>query len=244
MNRIFACLLAAAPIALVAAAPTLPTYVVKALADPARTADERAADAIRMPAETITFAGVQAGMTVGEFYPGGGYFTRMIADVVGPKGHVYAQENARWIDPKAETPSAFRLPNVTISSGPFGAVGFPKPLDIAWVTQNYHDLKIAKYGAVDTAVFNRAVFAALKPGGTFFVLDHEAPPGTDVAAIEKLHRIEKAQVIREVTAAGFKLVAEGSFLHHASDDHTLSIFDKAVQGKTDQYALRFVKPRT
>jgi len=130
-----------------------------------------------------------------------------------------------------------------VDSGPFGTVRFAKPLDIAWVTQNYHDLKIAKYGVVDTDAFNRAVFAALKPGGTFFVLDHEALPGTTVDDIVKLHRIEKAQVIREVTAAGFKLAGEGTFLHRPGDDHTKSIFDKAIQGKTDQYALKFVKPK-
>ena len=79
--------------------------------------------------------------------------------------------------------------------------------------------------------------------GIYFVLDHEAPAGTDLAAIARLHRIEKAQVIREVTAAGFTLQAEGSFLRRPGDDHTLPIFDKAVQGHTDQYALHFVKPR-
>jgi predicted methyltransferase len=111
------------------------------------------------------------------------------------------------------------------------------------VTQNYHDLKVAEFGQVDTAAFNQSVFAALKPGGIYLVVDHEAPAGTDLAAIAKLHRIEKAQVIREVTAAGFTLEAEGTFLHRADDDHTLPIFDNKVQGHTDQYALKFRKPR-
>ncbi len=111
------------------------------------------------------------------------------------------------------------------------------------MTQNYHDLKVAEFGQVDTAAFNRAVFVALKPGGIFFVLDHEAPPGTDLATIAKLHRIEKAQVIREVTAAGFRLEAEGTFLRRPADDHRLPIFDPKIKGHTDQYALRFVKPR-
>jgi predicted methyltransferase len=88
------------------------------------------------------------------------------------------------------------------------------------------------------------VFAALKPGGTYFILDHEAPPGTDDEAIAKLHRIERARVIREVEAAGFRLAAEGNFLRRPADDHSLPIFDKKVQGHTDQYALKFVKPRS
>ncbi len=223
------------------AAPTSPA-VSHAVADATRPKADRDADALRMPAETLAFAGVKPGMTVGEFYPGGGYFTRMISGVVGPKGHVYAMENVKWKSPDTDKLST-GLNNVSVDTEPFGTVRFPAPLDLAWVTQNYHDLKIAKYGPVDIAAFNRAVFAALKPGGVFFVLDHEAPAGTDDAGIAKLHRIERAQVIREVTAAGFKLQGEGSFLRRPADDHTLPIFDKAIQGKTDQYALRFVKPR-
>ena len=63
------------------------------------------------------------------------------------------------------------------------------------------------------------------------------------ADIAKMHRINRDVVVKEVTSAGFKLVAEGKFLHRPGDDHTLSIFDKKIQGHTDQYALKFVKPR-
>jgi predicted methyltransferase len=242
MRRLTAFLLLTALATPAMAAP--PPVIAKAIADPARPKTEVDADAIRLPAETIAFAGVKPGMVVGEFYPGSGYFTHLLSDVVGPSGHVYAIENDKWKDPAVVRKlEAYGTRNVTVDSGPLGTVRFAKPIDIAWVTQNYHDLKIAKYGVVDIAAFNRAVFAALKPGGTFFVLDHEAPRGTTVDDIAKLHRIEKAQVIREVTAAGFKLAAEGTFLHRPGDNHTLSIFDKAIQGKTDQYALKFVKPK-
>ena len=92
------------------------------------------------------------------------------------------------------------------------------------------------------AAFNKHVFDSLKKGGTYFILDHQANPGTTEADIEKLHRIEKAQVIREVEAAGFKLAGEGNALHRPGDDHTKSIFDKSIQGHTDQYMLKFVRP--
>ena len=222
-------------------AASVPSIIAQAVADPSRPAAQRATDADRKPAETLAFAGVKPGMVVGEFYPGTGYFSRMLARVVGPSGHVYGLENERWMKPE-DAAKLSGLPGITIDRAPFGTVRFPRPLDIAWVTQNYHDLKIAEYGSVDTAVFDRAVYAALKPGGTFFVLDHEAPAGTDLAAIARLHRIERTQVIREVTAAGFRLVAEGNFLRRPADDHSLSIFDKRIQGHTDQYALKFLKP--
>jgi len=242
-----ALIVALVPGTTILAAATVSPMITAAVGDASRAAADVATDANRKPAETLAFAGVKPGMVVGEFFPGGGYFTRLLSDVVGPQGHVYGIENAGWKGAfKADQAmlASLKLANVSIEQAPFGTVRFPKPLDLVWITQNYHDLKIAEYGQVDTLAFDRAVFAALKPGGVFFVLDHEAPAGTDLAAIAKLHRIERAQVIREVTAAGFRLEAEGNFLRRPEDDHSLPIFDKKVQGHTDQYALRFVKPRS
>ena len=237
-------LIAVAPVA--AASQPVSAPIAKAVADPARPADNRKADALRKPAETLAFAGVRPGMVVGEFYPGGGYFTRMLSDVVGPTGHVYGIENDRWkgaVEANRALLAEGKWNNVSMDVQPFGTVKFPKPLDIAWITQNYHDLKIAKYGVVDTLAFDRAVFAALKPGGAFFILDHQGVPGLTDAQIEKLHRINRDQVIKEVTAAGFRLTGEGKFLRRPGDDHSKPIFDASIRGKTDQYALKFVKPR-
>ncbi|SHN84637.1 class I SAM-dependent methyltransferase [Bradyrhizobium erythrophlei] len=228
---------------ILAADSSVPGYVAAALADTARPPADVKIDLSRKPAETIAFAGVKPGMIVGEFFPGGGYFTRMLSAVIGASGHVYAIENVAWTGALEGALAEGRLTNVSLEALPFGTVLFPEPLDIVWITQNYHDLKIAQYGQVDTAAFNRAVFASLKPGGTYFILDHEAPAETDLAGIARLHRIEKTQVIREVTAAGFELAAEGTFLRRPSDDHTLPVFDKKIRSQTDQYALRFVKPR-
>jgi predicted methyltransferase len=235
----------AAPLS--AATPKISTVIARAVADPSRpSTHKRLLDPLRKPAETLAFSGVRPGMTVGEFYPGGGYFTRMLSDVVGPTGHIYGIENYRWKD-AVEGDQALlaegKWKNVSIDIEPFGTVNFPRPLDLAWVTQNYHDMKIAKYGKVDTVAFDRAVYAALKPGGIYFILDHQGAAGLTDEQIEKLHRINRDVVVREVTSAGFKLVAEGKFLRRPADDHTKSIFDPAIQGHTDQYALRFVKPR-
>ena len=244
LTLIIAPLIAIAPLAADAAPRKIPAVYTSAVANPARPTDNREADALRLPAETLAFSGVKPGMTVGEFYPGGGYFTRMLSAVVGPKGHIYGIENDKWKGAvEADKKLEGELKNVSMDVQPFGTVNFPKPIDIAWVTQNYHDLKIAKYGVVDTLAFDRAVYKALKPGGIFFVLDHEGAPGLSDADIEKLHRINREQVIKEVTSAGFKLADEGNFLRRPADDHTLSIFDKKIQGHTDQYALKFVKPK-
>ena len=228
-----------------AAMADVPAYVTKAVADPTRPKDDVATDASRDPADTLAFAGVKPGMVVGELFPGGGYYSRMIGDIVGPTGKVYGLENAGWKDGVKLDQAMVAEPgrsNVALDVEPFGQFKLPEKVDLFWITQNYHDLKIAKYGVVDTEEFDRRVFAALKPGGVFFIIDHQANPGETAADIARLHRIEKSVVIREVTAAGFKLVAEGGFLHRPGDDHTRTIFDPAIQGKTDQYALKFVKP--
>jgi predicted methyltransferase len=232
-----------------AASPNLDAVIQNAVGDPARPAGYKAADPLRKPAETLAFVGVRPGMTVGEFYPAGGYFTRMLSDIVGPSGHIYAIENAGWNDSVKDDRAMLaegKWKNVSLDVQPFGTVKFPKPLDLAWVTQNYHDLKIDKYGpaghAVDTVAFDRAVYAALKPGGVFFILDHQGPPGLTQADIAKMHRINRDVVVKEVTSAGFKLAGEGNFLRRPGDDHTKPIFDPSIRGHTDQYALKFVKP--
>jgi len=246
--RFLAPLLAIVAIAApVVAAPKLAGVIAAAVADPARPAELRTIiDPLRKPAETLAFSGVRPGMTVGEFYPGGGYFTMMLSRVVGPKGHVYGIENLGWkgaVDADKKLLANGKWANVSIDYQPFGTVKFAKPLDLAWVTQNYHDLKIAEYGKVDTVAFDRAVYKALKPGGIYFILDHQGPAGMTDEQIAKLHRINRDVVVREVTSVGFKLIAEGKFLRRPGDDHTKSIFDKSIQGHTDQYALKFMKPR-
>ena len=224
-------------------AAATPDYVTQAVADSTRPTADTDHDALRLPAETIAFAGVKPGMKVAEFFPGGGYFTRLVSDVVGPSGHIYGIENAKWDDGSdAKVAAAVKNHNVSVQMAKFGQFTLPEKVDLAWITQNYHDLHIAKYGPVDMAAFNRHVYDSLKPGGIYFILDHQANPGTGEAQIAVLHRIEKAQVIREVEAAGFKLVAEGNALHRTADDHTKSVFDKSIRGHTDQYMLRFVKP--
>ncbi len=227
-----------------AVAQAAPDIYAAAVADTTRTKTQTDWDKLRAPAQTLAFAGVKPGMIVGELYPGGGYFTRMLSDVVGPKGKVYALETTRWkgsleLDQKVAADPG--RSNVVVSGAAFGEFTLPEKVDLFWITQNYHDLHIKEYGDVDMAVFNRHVFASLKHGGVYFILDHQANPDVKTDAdIAKLHRIQKAQLIAEVTAAGFKLAGEGDFLHRASDDHTKPIFD--LHGMTDQYALKFVKP--
>ena len=202
---------------------------------------DKARDADRKPAEVMAFAGVKPGSKVAEIAPGGGYFTRLLTLAVGPSGHVYTGSTrpnpvlAAW---------AASHPNVTWAAIPPGEALAPEPVNIVWTTQNYHDFKNQKFGDADAAILtNRAAFAALKPGGVYLVADHEAAPGAGTTVTSTLHRIESAAVISEVEAAGFRLEARSNLLRHPADDHTLTVQESGIRGHTDQFVLRFRKPR-
>lgn len=235
-----AAILAAAPLAAETQRPS--RGHAAAIANPERPAADTARDADRKPAEMLAFAGVRPGWKVAEISPGGGYFTRLLSIAVGERGYVYTStlRPAPAITAWAQTHG-----NVSLAKVPAGESLAPEPVDLVWTTQNYHDFKNQKVGDVDVAALtNRAAFAALKPGGVYLVNDHEAAPGSGTTQTSTLHRIESAAVIREVEAAGFKLEARSDILKHSADDHTGQVFDSGVRGKTDQFVLRFRKPRT
>ncbi|HWE46262.1 MAG TPA: methyltransferase [Caulobacteraceae bacterium] len=215
-----------------------PAYIFTALGDKNRPAADVALDAARKPADTIAFAQVRPGDKVAELLPGAGYFTHIIADVVGPSGHVYAMTTEKGVERLKPVLDAHK--NVTAVAGAVDDPKLPDGLDVVWTTQNYHDMH---NNGLDVAKVNTAAFRALKPGGVYFVLDHAAKPGSGVADTNTLHRIDPAVVKREVEAAGFKLEAEGQFLRNPADDHTLKVFDEKIRHHTDQFAFRFRKPK-
>jgi predicted methyltransferase len=225
-----------------AACSEIPGYVVRAVGNRSRSDAERKADRSRLPAETIAFAGVAPGMAVAEFIPFYGYFTRLLCDVVGTKGKVYGIENLEWSNTGFDKQLMGQRRNVRLQRTLWGEFYLPEKIDLFWITQNYHDLHVGEYGYVDIAAFNRRVFDALKPGGIYLIVDQAANPGTPEEKIAVLHRIDKAQVIREVTAAGFVLVDESDALHHPGDDHTRSIFDASIRAHTDEFMLKFQRP--
>ncbi|HEX3950333.1 MAG TPA: hypothetical protein VHW95_10830 [Steroidobacteraceae bacterium] len=126
--------------------------------------------------------------------------------------------------------------------GGLDAAKYPEQLDEFWISQNYHDLHDNFMGPVDMVAFNRAVFAALKPGGVYVVLDHVAAKGSPPDVTDTLHRIEAATVRREVEAAGFKFSAESTLLANPADPHTAGVFDLSIRGRTDQFILKFRRP--
>jgi predicted methyltransferase len=233
----------------VTALAALPPYLTRALADPARAADA-AADARRHPGALVAFAEVKPGETVVDLIPGSGYWTRIFSQVVGPKGHVYAiwpDEYAKAdADNVARTQELAKDPhyaNVTLLTQPAAQFRLPVKVDVVWTADNYHDYPDKFMGKVDPRSLDQAVFAALKPGGRFVVVDHVAEADSGMRDTDTLHRIDPQIVKAQVTDAGFALEAQSSVLRNTADDHKRAVFDAAIRGHTDQFAFRFRKPR-
>ncbi len=223
-----------------------PAYLAAAVADKARPAADTARDAERKPAEVLAFAGVKPGQKVGELIPGGGYYTRLLSDVVGPKGKVYAlwPEGFAKARPQLVDASKAIAPNVSAVVYTPVSLGAPEKLDMVWTSENYHDFHNAPPGAppADIKAFNKEVFDALRPGGVFLVEDHAGAAGTGVTETGTLHRIDPAAVKSEVEAAGFKLAAQSDVLKNPADPHSAKVFDPSIRGHTDKLLFKFVKP--
>jgi len=135
------------------------------------------------------------------------------------------------------------LPNAKALTGPMTALDLPDNVDAVITVQNYHDMHLKPFPVDTAAKANAEIFKSLKPGGVFLVVDHAAVAGSGIGAADSLHRIDVAAVKSEVEAAGFKLEAESPLLASAADPHTASVFDPSIRGKTDQFILKFRKPK-
>lgn len=224
-----------------------PADFTAALADPQRPAADRERDAARHPAELLAFAQVEPGEKVGDYIMGGGYWTRILANVVGPQGKVYAFQPDEFIAfrpayGEEQAAAVAGRANVAALRGPVAAPVFPESLDTLITVQNFHDLYIGAMPAGNGPKAIAALYGALKPGGTLLVVDHSAAAGSGTTAADSLHRIDKQAAIDALTAAGFVLEAESDLYSRPDDPRTANVFAPEIRGKTDQFVLRFRKP--
>lgn len=230
-----------APVAAQAPAPVDYAAVVAA---PDRLDEDRALDGVRKPAAWLDFFQVRPGQRVLELGAGGGYSTELLARVIGPSGQVYSQNPLEWAgfaeQGWAPREAAQGMGWITRYLQPFDQ---PLPegvhdLDAALAILIYHDIHNLP---ADRAAMNAALFAALRPGGLYGVIDHHAAAGAGLSATETLHRVERDTVISEILAAGFVLEAEADFLADPQDTRDTMAFARP-QPPTDRFVLRFRKP--
>ena len=227
------------------AATSVPAYIQSAVAHTARPQADRDRDTARKPAEVVAFAGVKPGQQILELIPGGGYFTRILSAAVGAGGHVTeavpqlaAADVRQTSNGVAADPNFKNVSEMALAPGALGKAG---PVDLVWTSQNYHDLHLTRL-KVDVVAFDKEIYAALKPGGIFFIEDHAAQPGTGTTTTDQMHRIDEDFVKKEVESVGFVLDGESDILRNPADDHSKLVFDPLIRGHTDQFLLRFKKP--
>jgi predicted methyltransferase len=231
--------------------PAISKAVAAAVADPARPQADRERDADRKPAECIAFAGLKPGQRIADLLPGGGYFTRIFSAVVGAKGEVLAVATPKRPDapPDRPEPSAAvraiaadpHYRNVNVSVEKVAELKLPEKLDMVWTSQNYHDVHNVK--DIDVGAFNKAIFASLKPGGIYIVIDHATEKGAGFTATSTLHRSDPEAVKAEVIAAGFEFVGSSDVIANPADDHKTAVFEQGLHDKTDRYVLKFRRPK-
>lgn len=237
--------------------PVAPTVIAKvevtaslqAVVDaPDRAADDRALDAGRHPGETLAFFGMAPGMRVADLAAGNGYTTELLARAVGPSGQVFSQNNkfvlgfandgwtARLAKPALK--NVVRVERELEDPLPTEA----KDLDAVVMIFFYHDTYWQKS---DRAKMNAAIFAALKSGGIYGIIDHRSVDGAGATAVQTFHRIEESAVIAEVTQAGFIADREAMFMRNPDDKHDWNPSPRAAgerRGTSDRMVLAFKKP--
>lgn len=223
-----------------------PSLLTRSLADPAR-AQDRAQDARRHPAQLVALADLRPDQRVVDLIPGGGYWSRIFSRIVGPSGRVYGI----WPQPYAREAMgdiqhlrglARQYGNIDVLMEAGTRLTAPQPVDVVWTSQNYHDYNDKFMGKPGSLSLARDAYYILKPGGLFIVIDHMAAPGRGLRDTDTFHRIDRAVVIREATAAGFRFASESNVLRNPKDPLNIPVFDRSIRGHTSQFALKFRKP--
>ena len=224
-----------------------PVDFAKAVADPLRSEDNRKLDEGRHPAEVLAFSGVAPGQSVVDFMAGGGYYTELLAQVVGPTGTVYATDPPSFHDAKSWNRPGLTRPNIRLLLQPLAQAQLAThSIDTIFAHMSYHDLywesKKYEYPRLDVPRVLANWFAAVRPGGHVVIVDHVGLPDDPRVSVEKFHRIDPERVKADMAAAGFVLEEQSNLLQRSEDAHDKSVFDPAIRGKTDRFMLKFRHP--
>lgn len=240
----------AVAVATATAMPALATSIDEAMAKPGRLAADIERDSRSRPEVVIPLLGLQPGSVVVDIFGGDGYYSELLAAVVGSEGEVVLQNNlaykkyaakglARRFDGRA-------IDNVSllVSEADDLQLGEGR-FDAALIIMSYHDVyhidEAGGWSAIDVDSFMRQIHAGLKPGGRFLIVDHAAAAGSGNRDSNVLHRIERSFAIEDIERFGFTLAATSDVLSNPADNHELSVFDPKVRGKTDRFVLVFEK---
>lgn len=222
-----------------------------AVADPGRLDADRKDDERRKPAAALEFFQIAPGMTVFEIEAGSGWYTELLSRAVGAGGSVAMQNPQGFLSFVGEQITARladnRLANVHQTLSNFDAFDAADgSADVVTWVQGPHELYYKPDDGSslgDPSTSYAEIYRITMPGGAFVVIDHSAAAGAPETTGNDLHRIDRAVVVTMAESAGFALESESDFLANPEDPLTIAVFDPAIRGHTDQFALRFRKPR-
>lgn len=212
-----------------------------------RTQGDRDRDQRSRPAEVLEFAELKENMSVLDLLSGDGYYSELMASVVGPGGRVYMHNNQGYIGLQLKAIRRLRgnrLPNVEPYVREISDIMLAdESVDLVLMNLVYHDLYYLNNGWEVSAdqVFD-VILRVLKPEGVLLVVDHDSVRGSGNALAATLHRIEADYAITDITRRGFVFDGSSSMLQNPDDDRLGSVFDPAIRGVTSKFVLRFVKP--
>ena len=236
-----------------------------AIAAPTRTAANVARDRYRHPGETLAFFGVRPRDTVVEIWPGGGWYTEILAPyVLQGGGTFYAAGNGNVLGGArtrmTQNPALYG--GIRLASFPSGREGATEPrvpegtADVVLTFRNVHNWMMGDTPFAEEAF--RQMYAMLRPGGTLGVVDHRLPESADTARERSSGYLKTSTVRRLAEAAGFRFVAESEINGNPNDttDHPSGVWtlppslrlgdqdrDRYLAiGESDRMTLRFVKP--
>ena len=244
-------LLAAAMVFVVSSA--MPVFVDAdqidaAIANDHRTDADRKRDTQSKPGAVLTLLDLKPGDAVIDMFGGGGYFSELMAGVVGPDGTVILQNNygfAKWVDKYVqERYIDNQVPPITVLRSEVEDLMLqPASLDAALMSMCYHDLYSynpeAGFRRTDVPAFFAQLHAALKPGGKLLVIDHAAADGSGNSLTDALHRVDEEFAKQDIESNGFQLVATSDALRNPDDPRTAKPFDPSIYRKTDRFIMLF-----
>ncbi|MBL8956343.1 MAG: methyltransferase domain-containing protein [Myxococcaceae bacterium] len=166
----------------------------------AKQFDDPARDAWQKPQEVIDALKLAPDAVVADIGSGTGYFAVRLARAV-PQGKVYGVDiEPAMTEYLAQRAEKTQLANVTAVTGSAGDTKLPEEVDLALVVDTYHHIEVR------SGYFARL---PLKPGGRLAIIDYRKgqPMGPPEA-----YRVDVPQLKEELEGAGYKLVAEHTFL--------------------------------
>jgi predicted methyltransferase len=243
-----------------------------ALAGSQRSDRHKARDQYRHPRETLAFFGLRRDMTVVEIWPGGGWYTEVLAPVLKGTGKLYAaqygsattfdyqrEEDAALVEKARKDPGVFGEVQFTSLWSPNNlAIAPPGSADLVMTFRNVHNWVNPEYKQDPARLFG-AFFAALKPGGVLGVVDHRWPDAKSEDPKAGNGYVSQERVIALAKGAGFEFVGSSEINRNPKDthDHPEGVWSLPPElslkpgedrqkyldiGESDRMTLKFRKP--